>query len=460
MIEMMISKGLKTLIGLVTTGLIIVIPAITQAIPGSNVLITDNPNHRVIEINPVTNNVVWSYGGSPTLRFPNEATKLTNGNILIADTYNHRIVEVRPDQTIAWTYGTGTPVDVRKYYDYGIGASTILMVDRAYNRILEVTYPGGVVFWNLWAVSIPGTYTFWEVERRPGIGTPTYLITSRSPGESCVIVVERTGMVSGTIVWKYPYLNDPRDAEWLPCGSVLITDTDNRRVIEVQPILPTGGTIVWQWNAGTFTPYEATLIENNTVLVAGAYDLQDDAMNGIYPPAISTSILEITRPTGQIVWEYSTGTSRFVDVEEKGIINIAKIEYRDVNNKIMPKVFAGVVVPIFQPEIVWVGTPTIVATKTVTPTGPQRPGATLTYTIVLRNIGVGTATDVIVTDQIPEGTRYLIDSDTPEATAFSNDGGVLWNAPESIHITHLRWHLGNLAPNETRTLTFSVVIRP
>jgi uncharacterized repeat protein (TIGR01451 family) len=108
-----------------------------------------------------------------------------------------------------------------------------------------------------------------------------------------------------------------------------------------------------------------------------------------------------------------------------------------------------------------VGTPTIAATKTVTPEGAQRPGTTLTYRIELTNTGNGTATAVVVTDQIPGGTQYVFDSDAPEANPFSHDGGASWDDSETTkHITHLRWLLGNLAPGETRIPTFSVVIQP
>lgn len=457
------------------------LPMITQAMPGAKVLITDNPNHKVIEVDPTTNNVVWEYGGSPTLRYPNEAIPLTNGNILIADTYNGRIIEVTSDtKQIVGSYSTGLirPVDVKRCVDYTTGTprDTLLITDFAVggSKVLEVTYPGGALVWELLAMSIGGTgdYLFWEAEKRPGNGTPTYLITCRSwMGKDSVIEVQQD--VYPMVTWRYGYdpgsptqgssLNDPRDANWTPCGNVLITDTDNQQVIEVQPTPPFGGNIVWGVGSLNGHPYESIRIENGNTLVVEAYG--DDNKDGIYVGTPS-AIWEF-RPDMTYDWWYFGTQNIFVDIEAKGIINIAKIEYMDMNEKVMPKVFAGVVVPIFQPEIVWVGTPTIVATKTVTPRGAQRPGTILTYTIELRNTGNGTATAVMVTDQVPDGTRYDVTtkgiyfgSDNPEANKFSNDGGVSWEASENEFITHLRWLLGNLAPNESRTLEFSVVIQP
>lgn len=484
------SKGLKMLIGLMTIGLMIAIPSLTQATPGANVLITDNPNHQVIEVDPLTGNVVWEYGGTGTLNYPNEAIPLTNGNILIADTYNRRVIEVTSDtKQIVWSYYLGSvslPVDIKKCIDYTTGTprDTLLIVDgnQWNSRVIEITYPGGVVVWELSAISIgrAGDYLFWEAKKRPGAGTPTYLITSRnspSMGNGTVIEVQRTGETSGTIIWTYSDLDDPRDAEWTPCDNVLITNTDYGNVIEVQR----DGTIAWQWRhpdalghppqapPGKWKPFESTRIENGNTLVVGAwygnFEGVDDNKDGKYRPSRQTEVYEVT-PVGSITWQYSgplyviVGPNNFVDVEEKGIINIAKIMYEDMARRRMPLVFAGVVVPIYQPEIIWVGTPTIIATKTVYPTGPQQPGATLTYTIVLTNIGVGTATNVVVTDRVPEETDYVLYSCNPSATGgFSHDGGQTYDTSETLPVTHIRWDIGELAPGEERTIQFSVVIR-
>lgn len=91
----------RLLIGLMAIVLMIGLPMISQATPGAKLVITDNPRHKVIEVEPTTNSIMWEYGGTPTLIYPNEAIPLTNGNILIADTYNERIIEVRTsDNTI------------------------------------------------------------------------------------------------------------------------------------------------------------------------------------------------------------------------------------------------------------------------------------------------------------------------------------------------------------------------
>lgn len=489
----------KLLIGLIAIAMMIGLPVITQAMPGAKVLLTDNPRHRVMEVDPTTNAIVWQYGqtgvpgsGTNQLNYPNEAIPLTNGNILIADTYNGRIIEIdSATKAIVWTYTTKypnnfKPVDIKRCVDYTgeTPTNSLLITDGGIgmSRVIEVTYPGGAIIWELSSMSIGGTgdYIFWEAEKRSGIGTPTYLITCRSQtGKDSVMEVERGQYPnSGSVRWQYGYdpmnpgtstLSDPHDANWTPCGNVLITNTDKQQVIEVQPTPPFGGNIVWGISSLNEHPYEAIRIENGNTLVVGAYG--DDDKDGMYIVGTigATAIWEF-RPDLTYDWWYigtSSNDIAFVDIEEKGIINIAKIEYQDMGHKPMKPTFVGVVVPIFQPEVVMYGTPTIVATKTVSPGGSQQPGTTLTYTIVCTNIGEGTATAVNVTDQIPDGTKLVIGSLVFTGTVLnessvmvSHDGGGTYDSSYTEPMTHGRWTIPAMGPGESTTMEFKVVIQP
>ncbi|HPN93160.1 MAG: hypothetical protein BWY28_00029 [bacterium ADurb.Bin236] len=51
--------------------------------------------------------------------------------------------------------------------------------------------------------------------------------------------------------------------------------------------------------------------------------------------------------------------------------------------------------------------PVVTLTKSVSPTGTQPPGTTLTYTITATNSGTGVATVVVITDHIPLHTTYV-----------------------------------------------------
>ncbi len=113
-----------------------------------------------------------------------------------------------------------------------------------------------------------------EAEKRPGTPTDYYLIADT--GNQRVIEVQAQGTNGGTIVWQYGQtgivgsgtnqLRYPIDAMRLICGTILIVDRGNNRVIEVQPTGTSGGTIVWECSASTglplTAPFEAIRISN------------------------------------------------------------------------------------------------------------------------------------------------------------------------------------------------------
>tara|TARA_Y100000588_G_C14244064_1_gene920671 strand:- start:560 stop:1693 length:1134 start_codon:yes stop_codon:yes gene_type:complete len=80
-----------------------------------NVMIFDNGSHRfgvsysrVLEINPVSNTIVWEYRGSPPIAFYSfnlgSAQRLPNGNTLICEGAPGRLVEVTKMGEIVWEY--------------------------------------------------------------------------------------------------------------------------------------------------------------------------------------------------------------------------------------------------------------------------------------------------------------------------------------------------------------------
>ena len=94
-----------------------------------NMLITVRNSHWVIEVNPQSCEIVWSFGveGNPRLvldyddpdrmRRPHNADRLPNGNTIIADAGNDvagpsRIIEVDPGSNIVWSYKHG--IDCKK----------------------------------------------------------------------------------------------------------------------------------------------------------------------------------------------------------------------------------------------------------------------------------------------------------------------------------------------------------
>lgn len=87
--------------------------AFASRLKNGHTLITDSNHARIVEID-TDKNVVWEYftntdpnsnqrGGTGPL--PTRALRLRNGNTLISDQYNHRVIEVNPAKEIVRSFG-------------------------------------------------------------------------------------------------------------------------------------------------------------------------------------------------------------------------------------------------------------------------------------------------------------------------------------------------------------------
>lgn len=108
--------------------------------------------------------------------------------------------------------------------------------------------------------------------------------------------------------------------------------------------------------------------------------------------------------------------------------------------------------------------PSLIFTKEVRTsmgTASVSPGATLTYTLNYINTGAGTATNVIITDAVPAGTTYIINSATGNNTSitYSHNGGVDYDDEQTTPVTHIRWNLTkDIAPGASGSVYFNVKI--
>ncbi|MBX7256632.1 MAG: arylsulfotransferase family protein [Candidatus Hydrogenedentes bacterium] len=83
-----------------------------ELLDNGNILVFDNrgavTHSRVLEVNPLTQEVVWQYPGDGDPPFYSEwcgsSARLPNGNTLITETDNGRALEVTPDHRIAWEF--------------------------------------------------------------------------------------------------------------------------------------------------------------------------------------------------------------------------------------------------------------------------------------------------------------------------------------------------------------------
>jgi hypothetical protein len=87
--------------------------AFASRLKNGHTLITDSNHARIVEIDR-DKNVVWEYftntdpnsnqrGGTGPL--PTRALRLEDGHTLISDQYNHRVIEVNHDKQIVRTFG-------------------------------------------------------------------------------------------------------------------------------------------------------------------------------------------------------------------------------------------------------------------------------------------------------------------------------------------------------------------
>lgn len=214
--------------------------------PG-NVLITDQFNNRVIEIDPNSSQIVWSYGsGDPNdinatpghIIAPNWAERLAGGLTIIAGTGtstapDNRVIVVNEAGQIVWQYGqgglNGTGPNLLNVPVCAIQLpnSDYLITDQGNNRIIEVNSAKQIV-WSYGPTSGPGALN--SPNSAELLNNGNILIADEGNNRTIEITCD------GTIVWEFSDgINGAAFASRLPDGNTLITDAGNARIIEVTP---------------------------------------------------------------------------------------------------------------------------------------------------------------------------------------------------------------------------------
>jgi outer membrane protein assembly factor BamB len=114
--------------------------AFASRLPSGHTLITDSNNSRIVETD-ASGKAFWQYftntgAGSNPSPLPTRAVQLANGNILISDQFNHRVIEVAHDAkgTIVASYGT--------INDPGFSPSTAIVMNGPYSANVIGDYTG------------------------------------------------------------------------------------------------------------------------------------------------------------------------------------------------------------------------------------------------------------------------------------------------------------------------------
>ena len=211
--------------------------------PG-NVLISDQFNNRVIEVNPTTEKIVWSFGSGD----PSNGT--VGPNTIIGTNWAERIGD-----GLTLIAGTGIPAGVDTALPNGVVDNRVIIVNQA-GKIVWQYGQGGVTGSGPNELNVPVA----AIQLPNG----NYLITDQ--GNNRIIEVNE----NKKIVWSYGptsgpgALNSPNSAELLENGHILIADENNNRVIEIKR----NGEIVWQYDQGIqAAAFASRLPDGNTLIV-------------------------------------------------------------------------------------------------------------------------------------------------------------------------------------------------
>jgi hypothetical protein len=283
--------------------------------PG-NVLISDQFNNRVIEVNPLTNAIVWQAGNGSPIAGPNSFVGVNDAQrvgtlTLLAGTSapagtepgcpngcpDNRVMLVDKSGKIVWQYGqagvTGSGQDqlntpVQNTY---MPDGTVLITDQGNARIIRVNMSKKIV-WQYGQTGVTGT-GFNQLNNPNSaelLKSGNVLIADE--GNNRVIEVQTT---THNILWSYgdpsdtSILNQPAFASRLPNGNTLIADGGNDRVVEVT----SGGTVVFTYYTNTRPGSITDPLPSRAIRLANGNTIISDQFND--------QVIEID-PSGNIVY--------------------------------------------------------------------------------------------------------------------------------------------------------------
>ncbi len=247
---------------------------------------------------------------------PNNSRFNKSGNILIADQFNHRVIEVDPNtHEIVWQFGDGSnvagpksvvaPGDAERVGEWtlicGTGVQGIVEPNApkglADNRVLLVDQSGKII-WQYGQTGVAGADANQLNAPVCAVFLPYSHILITDRGNHRVIEVS---LVTKQIVWQHGttgsagmtrnHLSSPASAELLDNGNILIADTGNNRVIEVNR----KNRIVWRYGAA----------DALKVLNGPAFACRLPSDHTLITDSGNNRVVEVDRH-GRVVMEYAT----------------------------------------------------------------------------------------------------------------------------------------------------------
>jgi hypothetical protein len=229
-----------------------------------NILIADQFNNRVIEVNPNSHAIVWSFGdsgtnaGPTTILAPHDAERVGALTLITCTGVpadgepgcpdgcpDNRVIIITKKGRIVWQYGqagvtgAGTNELNRPITARWLPHRDVLITDQGNQRVIQVTHKGDIK-WQYGTSGVSGSASNQlsnpdSAEQR---ATGDTLIADQ--GNNRVIMVNHRNRV----VMQYDSfsdntsLNGPAYAARLHNGHIVITDSLNNRIIEANPKNP------------------------------------------------------------------------------------------------------------------------------------------------------------------------------------------------------------------------------
>ncbi|WP_435195859.1 aryl-sulfate sulfotransferase [Natronomonas sp. EA1] len=231
-------------------------------------------HNRVVEVDYDTKEVVWEYDWYdvfPEYHEVHDADRLPNGETAIIDMGNNRAFTVNQEGEITWSWqaeehiGEGTdwwnehvsPSEAEEFRKQGPESDWTHMNDidrldsghftlsiRNFDVVLEVDPATNDI---VATYGEPGKHAVMNEQHNPNyLDAHDTMLIADSENNRVVEIDARTE----EIIWRYDgtgsgeQLQWPRDADRLPNGNTLITDSRNFRVVEVNA----NGSVVWSFD--------------------------------------------------------------------------------------------------------------------------------------------------------------------------------------------------------------------
>jgi hypothetical protein len=267
-----------------------------------DIVIADQFNNRVIEIDPPSHKIVWTFGGSSkagphTIVGTNDAERVGCFTLMAGTGVppnsppfepgcgngcpDNRVILVDENKEIAWQYGQAgvggsgpdqlnTPVQ-----NTFLPNGHVLITDQVNERVIEVTR-GKHIAWQYGTTGVSGNGA--DQLNNPNSAellTNGHILIA-DENNNRVIEVTR----SKKIVWQYPdttdknKLNGAAFASRLANGNTLITDSNNNRIIEID----SDKNVVWTYSTLTSggnsnpLPTRAVRLRNGDTLISDQFN--------------------------------------------------------------------------------------------------------------------------------------------------------------------------------------------